>query len=129
METIGQRIKRLREGYEYSQDFVAKKVGVSRVAVTKWESGQTANLKLSNLMNLCKLLNVSVEYLIYGEVPGTEKTKNTESNAGKLITKKDKKIKTIVDSLPYLDEEELDATKTVTSTFKNKKTSKKANNK
>lgn len=129
METIGQRIKRLREGYEYSQDFVAKKVGVSRVAVTKWESGQTANLKLGNLMNLCKLLNVSVEYLIYGEVPGTEKTKNTEGNSAKLITKKDKKIKTIVDSLPFLDEEELDATKTVTNTFKNKKTSKKANNK
>ena len=66
-DTIGVRIKKLRESRGFSQKFVAKKVGVSRVAVTKWESGATANLKLDNLMNLCDLLQVSVKELIYGE--------------------------------------------------------------
>lgn len=66
METLEQRIKRLREGNKLSQQQVADRVGVSRVAVTKWESGQTANLKLSNLISLCELFNISVEELIKG---------------------------------------------------------------
>lgn len=49
-----------------SQQAVADKVGVSRVAVTKWESGMTANLKLGNLMSLCDLFGVSVEELVLG---------------------------------------------------------------
>lgn len=49
-----------------SQQAVADKVGVSRVAVTKWESGMTANLKLSNLLSLCDLFGISVEELVRG---------------------------------------------------------------
>lgn len=67
METLEQRIKRLREERKLSQQQVADKVHVSRVAVTKWESGQTANLKLGNLLGLCELFGVSVEYLIRGD--------------------------------------------------------------
>ncbi len=67
METIGQRIKKIREAAGVSQQYLAEKVGVSRVAVTKWESGQTSNLKLDNLMKLCNFLGISVEYLIHGE--------------------------------------------------------------
>lgn len=67
METLGQRIKRLREERKLSQQQVATAAGVSRVAVTKWESGQTANLKLGNLLSICELFSVSVEELIRGE--------------------------------------------------------------
>lgn len=66
METIGERIFKRRAELNMTQQHVADKVGVTRVAVTKWESGQTENLKLGNLMGLCKLLNVSIEYLIQG---------------------------------------------------------------
>ena len=64
-ETIGQRIKNLRDAAGYSQQYVADKVGVSIVAVTKWESGQTANLRLENLMQLCGLFVISFEYHLY----------------------------------------------------------------
>lgn len=66
METIGQRIFNRRIALNLTQQYIADKVGVSRVAVTKWESGQTGNLKLDNLMGLCRLLNISIEYLIQG---------------------------------------------------------------
>lgn len=78
METLGQRIKRLREERKLSQQQVATAAGVSRVAVTKWESGQTANLKLGNLLSICELFNVSVEELIRGE----RATKREKSAAG-----------------------------------------------
>lgn len=66
METLEQRIKRLREERDLSQQKVADTVGVSRVAVTKWESGETANIKLGNLLKLCDLFCISVEELVRG---------------------------------------------------------------
>lgn len=67
METLALRIKRLRDQKGLSQQQVGDAVGVSRVAVTKWESGQTANIKLFNLTKLRALLDVSFDYLINGE--------------------------------------------------------------
>jgi transcriptional regulator with XRE-family HTH domain len=83
MDDIGSRIKNRREELGYTQEFVASKLGVSRVAVTKWESGATANLKLENLMNLCKLFNFSVEYLIHGKKKGSSDFSEIEDILGK----------------------------------------------
>ena len=79
METLGQRIKRLREERALSQQQVATAANVSRVAVTKWENGQTANLKLENLLSICDLFDVAVEDLIRGE-----RTTKQSRNAGGL---------------------------------------------
>ena len=38
---LGERLKALRNQIGFSQEMVAERVGVSRQAVTKWESGQT----------------------------------------------------------------------------------------
>lgn len=121
METIGERICKLREKSGFSQAYVGLKVGVSRVAVTKWESGQTSNMKLENLTGLCKLFSVTYDYLIDGKESGNDKNV-------KFVSKKDKKIRNIIDNLPHLDEDELDATKNVTNAFKNKTPAKKAQN-
>lgn len=79
MEDLGQRIKRLREAAGLSQQQLGEKVGVSRIAVRKWEIGQTSNLKLDNLMSLCRLFRVTPEYLIYGKKPG-KTIKNNETS-------------------------------------------------
>ena len=117
METIGQRIKRIREAAGVSQQYIAGKVGVSRVAVTKWESGLTSNLKLDNLMALCKLLDISVEYLIYGEA------KNDSGKELKFLSKKDLDIKEIVNDLrsPNIDAKDVTMTKSVVKRLKNSK--------
>lgn len=66
METLGQRIERLRNAKQLTQQQLAKIVGVSRVAVTKWESGATKNMKLDNLLALCDLFGLGAESLISG---------------------------------------------------------------
>lgn len=66
VETIGERIERLRKERNLSQLQVASAAQVSRVAVTKWESGATKNLKLENLLAMCDLFGVSAEELISG---------------------------------------------------------------
>ena len=65
--TIGNRISELRKKYSYSQEYVASKLGVSRQAVSKWETDQTAP-DTYNLIALAELFNVSVEYLAIGKV-------------------------------------------------------------
>ena len=66
VETIGERIERLRKERNLSQTQVAAAAHVSRVAVTKWESGATKNLKLENLLAMCDLFGVPAEELISG---------------------------------------------------------------
>ena len=64
MDTLSKRIADLRQARGLSQAQVADAVGVSRVSVTKWESGQTANLKLPNLVALCRLFETTADDLI-----------------------------------------------------------------
>lgn len=77
MDTIGQRIKNLRIEYGYSQEELAEKLSLSRVAITKWESGQTANLKLDNIIGICKIFDISISYLITGDTSTKEKADKT----------------------------------------------------
>lgn len=65
-ESVGDRIKRLRKQAQLSQQAVADAVGVSRVAVTKWESGQTKDMRLDSLRGLAKLFGIQLEVLLDG---------------------------------------------------------------
>lgn len=66
METMGDRIKMLREAKGLTQEQLGKLVGVSKAAVSQWELGQAANIKLQTFLNLLNVLGVKYEYLIYG---------------------------------------------------------------
>jgi len=63
--SIGQRITELRKKKNISQVQLAKAMGVSRQAVSKWENDQTAPDTL-NLIQLADYLNTDVEYLATG---------------------------------------------------------------
>lgn len=72
--TTGSRLKKLREEKGLSQEEVAKIVGVSREAVTFWETGRTKPIR--KLKELSALYNVSADYILgksdlplYNEVP------------------------------------------------------------
>ena len=64
---IGSRIREARERYHITQSELAKKVGVSRIAVTQWESGSTKDLKPRNLMATARALGIDVNWLVYGK--------------------------------------------------------------
>ena len=64
-KTLGESIKEHRTSRKMTQEFVAESLGVSRQAVSKWESG-ASDPSTSNLIALAKLFGVSVEELLSG---------------------------------------------------------------
>ena len=61
--TLGEILKQHRLNCKMTQEFVAETLGVSRQAVSKWESGASAP-STTNLMALAKLFGVSAEELL-----------------------------------------------------------------
>lgn len=64
--TLGARIKECRLKAKLSQEKVAELVGVSRQAVTKWESDQSAP-NTENLFKLAEILGTTVDFLVTSE--------------------------------------------------------------
>ena len=63
--SLGETIKAQRLNCQMTQEFVAERLGVSRQAVSKWESG-ASDPSTANLLALCKLFGVSTEELLRG---------------------------------------------------------------
>ena len=57
---IGENIKRLRKKARYSQEQIARKLGLTQGSVSSWETGRN-NPEASQLAELAKILGVSVE--------------------------------------------------------------------
>jgi DNA-binding XRE family transcriptional regulator len=62
-KTLGEVIKQHRMVCKMTQEFVAESLGVSRQAVSKWESG-ASDPSTTNLMALAKLFGVEAEDLL-----------------------------------------------------------------
>ena len=61
-QMLGDRIYMLRRQRGYSQEKFAEKLGLSRQAIQRWESG-TASPDLDNLVRIAKCFNVSMDWL------------------------------------------------------------------
>ncbi len=61
--TLGEVLKAHRVECKMTQEFVAEAIGVSRQAVSKWESG-AADPSTTNLIALAKLFKLSPEELL-----------------------------------------------------------------
>ncbi|MFM2476395.1 S24 family peptidase [Celerinatantimonas sp. MCCC 1A17872] len=76
-ETIGERIRRVRNELKLTQKDIAKSIGVSAASVTQWERGDTTP-KGSNLIALCKKLKVDPSWLQTGKGEKTAAMPNAE---------------------------------------------------
>ena len=77
--SLGEVLKEHRVRCKMTQAFVAESLGVSRQAVSKWETG-TADPSTSNLLALAKLFGISAEELLRSveqEGPEAENGKTT----------------------------------------------------
>lgn len=61
-KSLGEVLKQHREECKMTQEFVAESIGVSRQAVSKWETG-ASDPSTSNLLTLAKLFNTTAEEL------------------------------------------------------------------
>jgi transcriptional regulator with XRE-family HTH domain len=80
-QDIGGRIRTTRLDRNLTQDQLASSVGVSRSAVAQWETGRTGQLT-GNLSRIARALEVSVEYLMYGD----DKRAPSEARQGDELT-------------------------------------------
>jgi DNA-binding transcriptional regulator YiaG len=66
-ESLGIRIRTLREAGGLTQLDLATAIGVSQAAVSAWETGNPLNLKLQTFLRILDVLGVAEpEYLIRG---------------------------------------------------------------
>lgn len=62
-KSLGEALREHRTRCKMTQEFVAEIIGVSRQAVSKWESG-ASDPSTSNLLALAKLYGISAEDLL-----------------------------------------------------------------
>ena len=65
---LSEKIKELRKQYNLSQEQLADKIGVSRQAITKWETGGGLP-DIENIILIAALFNISVDELLSAEKP------------------------------------------------------------
>lgn len=64
--SLGENIKNKRNELKLSQEYIADQLGVSRQAVSKWETGQSEPTA-SNLIQLAELFEISLSELVHPE--------------------------------------------------------------
>lgn len=82
---ISTNLKELRKKNHYSQTYVAERLNISRQAISRWETGDTAP-DLDNLVLLAKLYNTSVDDILGIPNESTTSKENTASLSSSLIT-------------------------------------------
>ena len=65
---IAQRLMNMRRARGYSQEELARRLGISRQAVSKWERAEACP-DTDNLIALAQLYGVTLDQLIHGETP------------------------------------------------------------
>lgn len=69
---MNERIVKLRKLYRLTQMDLAKKLNISDKVVSKWECGESEP-SVSDLINLAKIFNVSLDYLAKGTISNSDK--------------------------------------------------------
>ena len=67
MTITAKRLKKLRGNAGLNQSQLAKSVGVTRAAASRWEQGDIDSILAKNAIRLANILGTSVEYLFTGK--------------------------------------------------------------
>ena len=63
---FNERLVSARKAKGFSQESLGENLGLSRQAISKWETGESKP-DLDNLIALCEQLDISIEYLCFGQ--------------------------------------------------------------
>lgn len=97
---IGNKITQLRKKYNYTQEKLAEKIGVTRQTLSNWESNITSP-NLEQASELCKELKIDIKDLIDNNIE-----LNIKDNSNKILSKLiDKEVYLEFDYVDYLDAE------------------------
>jgi transcriptional regulator with XRE-family HTH domain len=94
-DITSKRIKELRTKSDLTMEALAKKIGVSKSTIAKWENGYVDNMRQDMIMKLANVFNVSPLYILgYNE----EET-SREETFKLLYAQLSDEQKTVVDNL------------------------------
>ena len=79
---LGENIRKRREELRLSQGYVAEQLGVSRQAVSKWETGQSEPTA-GNLVQLAEVFGISLSELVEPQRDRGQQSPSGEERAGK----------------------------------------------
>jgi len=85
---LSQKITELREAAGMNKSELGRKVGVSDVTISYWESGAVKNISSNNLVPLASALGISVSELLddpLKEKPGLEWAISVCDNGGRRV--------------------------------------------
>ena len=97
--TLGDKLSRLRKENNYTQEQLADILGVSRQAISKWES-DVAYPETDKLIRLSALYRCSLDYLVKDDVPAQEVT--TQPQVSEMSSRADTLIKCLLRLAPTL---------------------------
>lgn len=78
--TCSDRIRDLRRKHGLSQEELAQQIGISRQAISKWESGQSMP-DLDKIILISDYFDVTTDYLLKGILPTEPQAQKTSVNA------------------------------------------------
>lgn len=81
---LADSIQSLRKAKGISQEELAERVGVSRQAVSKWESGQSIP-DLEKIISLSDFFEVTTDYLLKGVEPAKDQGEKNKALASKIL--------------------------------------------
>lgn len=81
---LADNLKRIRKENDLSQEQLAEKLGVSRQAVSKWESGH-AYPEMDKVLQLCKIFDLNIDDLLNQNIKEVNDNKQNKININKYI--------------------------------------------
>lgn len=81
---LADNLKRIRRENNLSQEQLAEKLGVSRQAVSKWESEQSYP-EMDKVLLICKLFNYNIDELMNENVKEVDENKESKNNFNRYI--------------------------------------------
>lgn len=67
MKTVGERLRLIRLLKNISQQGLSDLIGISRSAISMWESGDTKEISAPNLLRTALALNVCPYWICFGK--------------------------------------------------------------
>lgn len=81
---LSDNLKKIRKEHNLSQEQLAESLGVSRQAVSKWESGG-AYPEMDKVLQICKMFNVNIDDLLNQDIKKVNSSKQEKNNINKFI--------------------------------------------
>jgi len=97
-----ERLRQVREAKGMKKAHLAKAIGVQPPTITEWENGVTVTPSGANVLALCRVLNVTPEWLMEGPRGGQHSQNQTYFGSDEKIAK----AVALLESMPEDDQDQ-----------------------